>query len=582
MAIQASNIKFYRAAVMDRSADNGGMPSGAEIVDGASNQIFPDVSELDRAAGDVRFAKIYPAVVTGDVSTLYGANVIVADPPSDADTTVVLFQAAGVTETQSDVIARLGGVSGALTDAQRAKILASMYLYRAVAPGASFRYVDSSNVWADASGMSLATAGAHGAYVFRVDADMIGVALTHFTPGMMISLVDCYAGAVVRVEALTISRVVINAYNHLVALEFSEASAYGVAWGEANNFWGVGGGVAYGTYVIEADITGGLSKAKFFGASRLTAPAAVGTRLLHVAAVKAGVVPAALVTSPEAESILGFRPGMLTKAVDGKEPIFEVGRFVVVGKTLTASGIYGAGGSVTFGEACKRMSAMGADGSPITSGWAADLDSGTVTISSVAGWSQPVTWSARVEDMAMIHGIDGTDITLGRDLAHSYPSGASVSAALILGDVRARVPVLFDQSAWGGAWSDSTTDGISSVAYNVGQHPIIVTNDGAITERWRLQFTSSTAYTVTGEHVGQIAIGSTSADCGPINPATGRPYFTIAAMGWGSGWSAGNVLRLNTEGAAPPCWLIRCIQQSAEVAGSWTFEVALRGGVDRP
>ena len=587
MPIQSENIKFFRSAVMDRSATNGGMPSSTVIVDGGSNQILPDISELDRAAGDVQFAKLYPAVVTSDVAALYGASVVVAEPPTDAATTVVMLQAASVTETQADVIARLGGVSGALTDAQRSKISTGAYLIKAIGPGRSYNGITANNVWSDATHeiLTTPTAGAHGAYALQVNADLLGVALTHFVPGMTLTLVDWYNGAVVKVEALTIAKVVKNAAVGLVVLEFDADSAYGSAWGEANSYWGaVGGSAPYGTYIVEADITAGLSKARFFGSSRLTASASPASRIIHVGAVKAGVVPAALATSPEAEGILGFKPGLLTKAIDGQEPIFEVGRFAVLGKNVVVGpATYANGATVNFGEtAIKRVKAIGANGQPIASGWTADLDAGTVAISNVSGWSQPVTWTARVEDMAMITAIDGTDITLGRDLAHSYPSGASVSAALILGDVRARVTATFDQATWGGTWADDTSDGISGAAYNTTQYPIVVTNDGAITERWRIQFTSPSAFTVTGEHVGQIATGNTSADCAPVNPATGHPYFTLPAAGWGAGWSPGNVLRINTQGAAPPVWLIRCIQQSADASGTWNFEIALRGGVDRP
>ena len=97
---------------------------------------------------------------------------------------------------------------------------------------------------------------------------------------------------------------------------------------------------------------------------------------------------------------------------------------------------------------------------------------------------------------------------------------------------------------------------------NTGQ----VTNAGAITERWAVQFTNTTAFQVIGEHVGVIATGTTANDLAPINPATAKPYFTLRALGWGSGWAAGNVLRFNTVGALFPVWIVRTIQQGPESA----------------
>ena len=41
-----------------------------------------------------------------------------------------------------------------------------------------------------------------------------------------------------------------------------------------------------------------------------------------------------------------------------------------------------------------------------------------------------------------------------------------------------------------------------------------------------------------------ITTGTTAADCVPINPQTGAPYFTISQDGWGTGWAAGSAVPL--------------------------------------
>ena len=41
-----------------------------------------------------------------------------------------------------------------------------------------------------------------------------------------------------------------------------------------------------------------------------------------------------------------------------------------------------------------------------------------------------------------------------------------------------------------------------------------------------------------------IATGTTAADCVPINPQTGTPYFTICKEGWGTGWTADSAMPL--------------------------------------
>ncbi len=112
--------------------------------------------------------------------------------------------------------------------------------------------------------------------------------------------------------------------------------------------------------------------------------------------------------------------------------------------------------------------------------------------------------------------------------------------------------------------------------------PIEITNAGGSTERWVLEFTSTTQFRVIGEHVGVIATGDINAVCSPLNPATGKPYFTIKPLGWGSGWAVGNILRINTVGAIYPFWVVRTIQPGPETGIEHSFSILARGDVNRP
>jgi hypothetical protein len=169
-----------------------------------------------------------------------------------------------------------------------------------------------------------------------------------------------------------------------------------------------------------------------------------------------------------------------------------------------------------------------------------------------------------------------------RQITHDYPTGSRISSALVSGDLRAYVSTLFDQATWNGAFTDALTGNAATATFNDVLAPITVTNAGAITERWAVQFTNTTAFQVIGEHVGVIATGTTANDLAPINPATAKPYFTLRALGWGSGWAAGNVLRFNTIGALFPVWVVRTIQQGPETVTRDAFTLLVRGDVDRP
>lgn len=107
------------------------------------------------------------------------------------------------------------------------------------------------------------------------------------------------------------------------------------------------------------------------------------------------------------------------------------------------------------------------------------------------------------------------------------------------------------------------------------------TNKGAIQERWYIQFTGDQSFRCIGEYSGQIGTGTTNADYAPINPVTGVPYFVIKKEGWGAGWANGNVLRLNTIAATYPVWVIRTVKQSEPSVMSDTFQIMLRGDIDR-
>ena len=112
-------------------------------------------------------------------------------------------------------------------------------------------------------------------------------------------------------------------------------------------------------------------------------------------------------------------------------------------------------------------------------------------------------------------------------------------------------------------------------------YPLVVSNRGAIEERWALIFTGSTEFRVIGESVGQIAIGNLTSNLAPNNPETNAPYFRLPAAGFGAGWSAGNVLRFNTSAANYPIWMARTVLQGPASADRDAFQVQIRGDIDR-
>jgi len=283
---------------------------------------------------------------------------------------------------------------------------------------------------------------------------------------------------------------------------------------------------------------------------------------------------------PMDAELLGIDPVMLPS--DGRVPIFQRGGRAVAGHTGVIEAEVSSGQTVNCGRArLSRVRVLGADKQLIHSGYTFDLEAGTVTFDDVAGYAQPVRIEHRIEDMGVVQQVDiNGRVTFTRQLSHDYPAGSYLSSALAAGDLFARVNLVFDQRTYSDAWADVPQGESATATFSHSQYPITVTNRGALTERWQLRFTDPTTFTVIGENVGVIAVGNTSANCAPINPATGVPYFDVPWQGFGNDWAAGNVLRFNTIGAVLPVWVVRTVQQGAGNVADDTFALLVRGDVD--
>lgn len=287
-------------------------------------------------------------------------------------------------------------------------------------------------------------------------------------------------------------------------------------------------------------------------------------------------------------SILGLDPVRLPS--DGRVPMVRVGNLLVLHHTagLVVSALPAVGDTLSAGRvrlsSVRLMDAAGVVIDPAK--YTADLDAGTVTVTqSLALYSLPFTLEHRIEDMARVVDVQINGVVqISPPLTHSYPAGALASTALLIGDLQARVntATIFSQEALTALWTDARQGNAIFAQYNHATNPITVSNAGCETERWAIRFVTSSSFVLIGEHVGQVASGTVNETFAPLNPASGAPYFTIAAAGWGSGWAAGNVLRFNTVSATYPLWLARTIQPGASSVLDDQIEIEIRGDVDRP
>lgn len=90
MTVKDGDLKLLESKVMDDVPEGGGGPTGNVIPWGKSNAIFPDITEVDRAGGDVSIRQLFAAVQTPDVEPLMDANIILTEMPNDPNVSVTL------------------------------------------------------------------------------------------------------------------------------------------------------------------------------------------------------------------------------------------------------------------------------------------------------------------------------------------------------------------------------------------------------------------------------------------------------------------------------------------------------------
>ncbi|QEW05659.1 hypothetical protein [Nitrincola iocasae] len=285
-------------------------------------------------------------------------------------------------------------------------------------------------------------------------------------------------------------------------------------------------------------------------------------------------------------SILGLDPVRLP--IDGRVPIIRAGEVIVIHNTQeTDAGTVTAGQLITL----PRDELAGAWLTDST-GLKVDPElytvnrlAGTITIDALADLStydMPLAAHHRVEDMALVNEAEiNGQLRLVGAIPRAYdPADTWISSAMIFGPLGSRARNVFSQASWTSVWSDQRIGSSTNAQYNNVLYPITVNNSNAIRERWAIIFTSSTTFNVVGETVGVITTGNTSADCTPINPVTGEPYFTIYAAGWGGGWATNNVLRFNTDAAHAPIWIARTTISGTPTADDDSFKLQIRGDAD--
>jgi hypothetical protein len=535
MPITADDLKFFASTKLTDDDDAGGPRTATVVQDGLTNNLWPDFSEPDRLAGRAQVRKLYPSVVDAGSDALLGARLTINDPPANAATSVTLF--------------------GYGNDATLRKAFVD-----AVKAGVALLPVSVQNVTPFNSAFSASAAyelGTDVLTVFNVTGSTVQIAVG-----------DTLAVTVAGVTQLhkAISASVVSG-----ATEWTLEPPLPTGSGTVS------------CAVRRIDFPGPRPYAAV--ATAALAAAAATTIDLSTLWVRVAPVNPAL-AYPTAELATGIGSGW-AQYTHGQMQCVQPGDLATISHeaAMTPATLAALDVVDTLRTDLAQLTVVGNDGSVIARfvrngvvpsgvGCTADLAAGTLTVSDVTGWSQPVTVRHRIAETVAVQSLTGLTATLVAGLGREYPSGAQFTTEVPLGDLQPGVGAAFHQQAWTKVWSDAVI-GVAVAALYTGA--IDVTTGGTENDRWAVVFTSSTQFNLISERRGQIAAGNTATDFIPLNPDTGEPFFTLYAAGWVSP-GLGNVMRFNTTGAYAATWGIRSRYPDASAGGDAAL-LRLRGDV---
>ena len=79
MAIMNDDVKLFASQRLSDEKDDG----GREVIDGNVDNLFQDISRIDRTLGDVALRKAFIGISTDNNDTYLGSHLILTDPPKD-------------------------------------------------------------------------------------------------------------------------------------------------------------------------------------------------------------------------------------------------------------------------------------------------------------------------------------------------------------------------------------------------------------------------------------------------------------------------------------------------------------------
>ena len=100
--ITQNDLEILKSEIMADTPDGGGLPTGIAVIDGVSNNLFPDVSDIDRLIGRVRLRKVSLAVKTANAELLQAVRMLFTELPENPNISVFAFKASSFADRRVD------------------------------------------------------------------------------------------------------------------------------------------------------------------------------------------------------------------------------------------------------------------------------------------------------------------------------------------------------------------------------------------------------------------------------------------------------------------------------------------------
>ena len=562
--INRSDLQNYPSERLTDNDDGGGMPLSTPLT-GAPNELFNPVTTFDRLSGDWSARLIYAGLQRPDAAAAYSAYFAITKPANDDAVSYLAMKSDKFGESRKDIV----------------KSVTS----NIVVGNTGFDPVQNkNNTQGDIEiNVSVNTTNVAG---FTID-DVIYLRGSYIVTINQIQKTQTY-GEFAKITAvepyeyeyyepgsitpqtkpaakITISRPLKNDYTKSYVLQVG------------------GDAAAIASYKHEVFETREAGQARFYGVKPLATAVLKDAMTVKLASIYENIAPK---VGDDVIDVEGIE--VLRLPADGMTKIMQVDDEILIinSKKEDIGSAHTAGQTVQLSRIdVDRICINDADDKPVNAElWDYDLLLGTITWRTpldLSSYKMPLSVSHTHEEMNRITAVndDGTVTLLFKTLRAYAIADTYVASVLSLGDLQVRVSVPFTQRAWSNVWQDTPIGDQLLNKLNVTDYPIVLTDDGAITERWMIKMTGTDQLELYGEQLGFVMRGDTLTDLAPIRPATGKPYFTLPKEAFGNEapWASQDIIRINTWGTLVPVRIIRVVSPNRNESMQDGFNYCLYG-----